>query len=572
MPAPVAAILALLVTALAYPPSAQAAFSTPACQGADVSGRGPVDALAAQNSWIVNFENAFCAGAGPTVGYEAVASAAGLAGLAERQGPRFAVVDAQPSAAQVAEVEAGMPAEGDEGRLLVVGAGVEAVAALVNFPNGCDPALLSDADSTAEQDLDGDGTPDDVVRARFSAGDWEKVWARDSARDTWTDVFPELIADADCAKQLIRVVRFDAAGATVALKRQLATINPTRAWQTTYAGSAWPKAVEGARADCGGATGPGSQGDATDHLTSACEAGSAALVAKLIATDGSVGYAELGAARAAGLAITPEGDDNDTYWTPVDRGSGAFAEPTLDPSGFRTGATKGANCAGGEASAYPLCALTYGLLFEDQSRAYGASADEERRARTVKDYWESVLSDAGQSLLFPNDLAPLPAGLLAAARAEVEAIDWAKSSEEQPPEDEPPAHDPPVDDPPGGGGNKKSAKPSNLFSVPGVRINSRLGRVALSIKVPGPGTIAVSGAARVEGKSMRRVGRARRRVSRAGTYRTTVRLGRAARRKLAKQGKLKVRVTVVYKPRAGTARSSSRSLTLRATARRPAPA
>ena len=84
-----------------------------------------------------------------------------------------------------------------------------------------------------------------------------------------------------------------------------------------------------------GANGPGSQDDPVDQLTSGCSNGNGALVGKLVATDGSVGYSDISTARSnsPSLAITPEANDNDTYWTQVENGSNAFTEPTSSRTG-----------------------------------------------------------------------------------------------------------------------------------------------------------------------------------------------------------------------------------------------
>ena len=55
-----------------------------------------------------------------------------------------------------------------------------------------------------------------------------------------------------------------------------------------------------------------------------------------------------------------------------------------------------------------ICTLTYGLVFDDYKGPYSlqgaGDAAEEQKARSVKDYWESIVSDGGQETLFAQRL------------------------------------------------------------------------------------------------------------------------------------------------------------------------
>jgi ABC-type phosphate transport system substrate-binding protein len=594
--------LASVLLALAAP-RGEAAFSTTKCAGTDAAGRGASFANTAQTAWKLNFQGIFCADVGvfPSVTYDPAGSGAGLQAMGvrdatanptgERKNPiRFAGTDDPPTPTQIQQMNQGLDAAGDEGIIHVVPAAVGAVAPLVNFPDGCDVDALPAGAKTAAQDLDNDKVDDDVVRVKFTKAQWEAIWAKDPAADQWDEVFPTLAGTPACQKPIIRVVRFDKSGTTFAFKDYLNKIDPGQGWTTTYeSGNAtagnreWPNAKFGARADCAGASGPGMEDDAIDHLTSACANNATNLVAKLNATDGSVGYADVASARAGtpSLAISPEKNDNDTFWTQLQNGSGDFTEPTADPNGFREGGTKGANCTttvftGVPASTldswasvsgvnspkgYGLCTLTYGLVFDDNADVYGASAEEEAKARTVKDYWTSIVSDGGQATLFPNDYAPLPASLLTISRAGVESIDWNKTGAAG-----------------GGGGGgggggtptppgkttptPPPAKPSNVFSVPSTTLNSKKGTATFSIRLPGGGQVAVK-ATSGKGKKRITVGSLRRTVSKAGTVKLTLTPGSAAKKALKKKGTLKVSVTITFTPQGGSAKSSTRTVTLK---------
>lgn len=600
----VAGVIALLLSALAalcLTPRADAAFTTGKCAGADIVGRGASFARDAHNVFINNFQPIYCAGTPALAGvtYEALGSGAGRLSMKVREagGPRFGMSDEPPTPAEVAQMNAGTgnePAEADanpadNGQIHVVPAAVGAVAPLVNFPDNCDVDLLPAGAKTAEQNLDGDGTPDDVVRVRFTKSQFEAIWAKDASADNWTEVFSELATDSDCNKPIIRVVRFDDSGTSYAFKDYLNSIDGGQGWLTTYVNGSnktreWPNAVFGTRSDCAGSpNGPGSQEDSIDQLTSGCSNGNGSLVAKLVATDGSVGYSDVSTARSnsPSLAITPEANDNDTYWTQVENGSNNFTEPTSSPNGFRTDGPKGANCqttvftgvpastfgdwskASGVTSptGYGICTMTYGLVFDDSSDVWGSSAAEEAKARTVKDYWENIVSTPAQAALFPNDYAPLPASILAISKAGVASVDWQKG-EGSGEEEEKPIGDPPVTKPIGSNPPPVVLPPSNAFSLTKKAISSKTGKATISLKLPGPGKVVMTGKAK-NGKKNINVGKVTLNAAKAGTFNLTLSPSGAAKQLLKQKGSLKVNLTIIFTPTGGSAKSSNSVVTLK---------
>jgi ABC-type phosphate transport system substrate-binding protein len=600
-------LMALLAVGL--PPRANAAFTTGKCDGADITGRGASFARDAHNVFINNFEPIYCGGApSPAVTYEALGSGAGrLAVKVRNDAPRFGMSDEPPTPTEVAQMELGTGSEppesdvndADNGLIHVVPAAVGAVAPLVNFPDGCDVAELPEAARTPEQNLDSDATQDDVMRVLFTKAQFESIWAKAPASDAWHEVFPDLAGDADCEEPIIRVVRFDDSGTSFAFKDYLNAIDGGEGWLTTYVAGAnktreWPGAVFGPRADCAGTpNGPGSQEDAIDQLTSGCSNGNGSLVAKLVATDGSVGYSDISTARSnsPSLAITPEANDNDTYWTQIQNGSNAFTEPTSSPNGFRTDGPKGANCSTTTFTGIPaaeegtlgdwsktsgvnapagfgICTLTYGLVFDDNADVWGSSPAEEAKARTVKDYWENVLSTPAQAALFPNDYAPLPAAILSMARDGIEAVEWDKGEggggggENTDP--------PPKVTPPAAIGTPAPPPISNLFSLPRKEISSKTGGATISVKIPGPGTVELVGSANVSdsGKSRKpkksiKVGRTVLTASQPGTYKLTLKPSGAAMKQLRAKGKLKVNLKVTFTPTGGVAKTATSGITLK---------
>jgi ABC-type phosphate transport system substrate-binding protein len=596
-----AGLLALTLTALAaigLAPTASADFTTGKCAGPSIIGEGGSFATAAHVAFNNTFKNIFCNGTPGqgtiNVEYRPNGSGAGVASMKARTvgGPRFGGTDDPPTPTEVQEMEAGTAATGDEGKLHVFPIAVGSVVALVNFPNGCTSpeTELPAANRTPEEDLDTDAVPDDVIRVRFTKEQFEKIWAQGASGVpyvTWHDVFSGLQNTATCGQEpIVRVVRFDQSGTSFAFKDYLNAINGSRGWKTTFATVApvltrqWPGATFGARTDCSGSPeGPGAglADNSDDHLTSACAKGNPELIAKLVATDGSVGYADLATSREKGLSITPEANDNDTYWTQVENGSGQFTEPTSNPKAFRTGGITGSNCGSAVFSNVPansygswantsgvnatagwgICTLTYALVFDDNAAVWKATPEEEQKARTVKDYEEAIVSDTAQGTLPLFDYAVLPAGLLSISRQAVSEIGWNKSgSSVVTPPTETPKGTPPGTTPGPG------AKPSNRFSVPRTTISSKKGTATFSVKLPGAGKLDVLGTAKNKGKKIN-VGHLTLTVSKAGTYSLTLKPSGAAKALLSENGKLKVTLKFTFTPTGGDANALPSSVTLK---------
>lgn len=570
------------------------------------------------------------------VTYEAQGSGAGRQSVKIRDGaPRFGMTDEPPSPSEINEMNSGVTVvagsnvidsdPSNDGKIHLVPAAVGAVAPLVNFPNGCDVGLLDAASRTPEEMGGSPGSefPLGLVRVRFTKDEFEKIWAKEPTHDNWVDVFPELAPDADCNKPIIRIVRFDDSGTSFAFKDNLNTINEGRDWLGAFAATSpkktreWPNATFGPREDCPqvggvfpvgpGADSPEASNPGPDQLTSSCFNGNQGIIDKLIATDGSVGYSDISTARnnvAQSLAITPRSNagapfDNDIYWTQIPSGPGAgtFQEPTADAKGFRTDGTPGSNCqaaqfankAGGplpstlqdwskvsgvnSAGAYAVCTLTYGLVFDDNADVWGNTPGEETKARTVKDYWENILSTPTQAALFDKDYSPLPNEILEIAKAGIASVDWNKGVGGGGTE--------------GGGGSSQGGgssgggtptpppvKPNNVFSLLRKSISSKTGGANLSFKLPGAGKLEVVATAKVQsgGPNGRKralvaktimVGKVTLNASKAGTYNVPLRPSGAAMKALRKKGSLPVKLKLTFTPTGGDANDSTSSLVLK---------
>lgn len=615
----VAGLLALATTALmALGPvsPAGADFTSTKCAGAQaISGNGASFAKGAQEVFNLNFKNGYCLGTPGqgtiNVTYTADGSGAGVATMELRNNEsRFAGSDDPPTPAQVALMNSGGKkvgevvepdgVTGNEGKVHVFPIAAGAVAPLVNFPEGCNPEAITDNNfrTITQAEITGDAAKKALLRVRFPKATFEKIWAG-AENTTWNAAIPGLGSQGGaCDVPIIRVVRFDKSGTTFAFKDYLRTIDPAEGWTTTYENGPggignreWPGAEFGKRTDCPGEpNGPGAKPDNEDHLTSGCENGNGGLVKKLIATDGSIGYSDIATARGASpsLAINPGNGSAPAptapYWTQVQNGSGAFTEPTADEvNGFRTtanSAQKGANCltttfantpatsfgdwsktSGANAPAgFGICTLTYGLAFDDNSTVFGNTAPEEAKARTVKDYEESIVSEAGQATLFAADYAPVPPALIAISRAGVAEIGWNKAGSGG-----------------GGGGSTGGGSTgggstgggstgkgtvSNLFTLTRKSISSKTGGATLSVKLPGAGKLDVLGTAKV-GKKKITVGHVVLNAAKGGTFNVTLKPGAAAKKVLNEAGKLKVTLNLTFSPTGGTANSSTSTLTLK---------
>ncbi len=606
------ALLLLALVAAGPTPRAAASFTLGKCEGAPILGRGASFARDAhQKVFIPRFTGSYCFGSSASVTYDAAGSGAGRTSMKVRNDtPRFGQSDEPPIPLEVEQMNAGTtgnPAEDtdhtDDGKIHVIPAAVGTVAPLVNFPNNCDAKLLGPEFRTVTAaEITATPAKEALLRVRFPKQLFEKVWAGEASVNTWVEAFPELATDADCNVPIIRVVRFDESGTSFAFKDELNALNPGRGWLTTYSFVSpgltrnWPNAANfGPREDCPKVSeafvnGPGADSNdpnsaGPDQLTSGCANGNGPLVTKLINTDGSIGYSDVSTARTASptLAVNPAPAvmaPPDKYWMPMQDGSTptVWQEPTQDPNGFRTDGVTGANCAHAvfknvpsdtfgdwsktsgvnSAGAFAVCTMTYGLVFDDNADVWGNTSQEEAEARTVKDYWESALTDASQALLSSKDYSELPASILAISRAGIAEVDWNKGeghSEEE-------EHNTDQEHKNAGGAPPAPAPPSNKFSLLKRAISAKNGGATISVKVPGPGSLEMIGTAKA-GKKKVKVGRTVLNANRAGTFKLALNPSGAAKAQLRQHGTLKVSLELTFTPTGGEPSTSSSTVTLK---------
>jgi ABC-type phosphate transport system substrate-binding protein len=403
-----------------------------------------------------------------------------------------------------------------------------------------------------------------------------------------------------------RIVRSDTSGTTYNFKNYLALLPSFKGGPALWTASssevskstAWPEASAEA-------TGIPPKVASNNECTAAVDAslicgsnegkgGSLANAVK--ATDGSIGYVDLATAREKGFTVEAKVSD-DTYWIPLEaidpnaatpaqgvENPGSFYEPTTDPTahiieiGKEKGHT-GANC--GEADyrgmpsepasdptlgdwskaiatggkSYPVCAITYDLAFDDDSTVYGESAEEEAKARTVKDYLAAVTSFVGQTELTKLDYAELKQSIISIAENGVAAIGWKKTAGSGGSKEEP-KKAPVIITPPAVTPIITVTPPSNAFSITSAKVKGK--DIVLSLQLPDAGKVQVKASG--GGVTVASVSAG---VS-GGKGTVTLAISKAALTKLvkAKGHKLSVKITVTFTPTGGSAASQSKTLTV----------
>jgi hypothetical protein len=335
-----------------------------------------------------------------------------------------------------------------------------------------------------------------------------------------------------------------------------------------------------------------------NEICHAFSSGGGGLTNAVNKTDGSIGYVDLATARAKGFTIEPKATPADhTYWIPLQPVNPSttpgtvtpevFDEPTTDSTAHFQPAlptsTRGANCAGADwrgyptatseqpdptlgnwsnaiatgGTAYPVCAITYDLAFDDDAPVYGNTPAEEAKARTVKDYLTAVTSQTGQFELAKFDYATLPSVLIDDAQTGVAAIGWNKTAGSgggggggtvTPPATTTPSTTTPA--------VTAATPPSNAFSIASAKVKGK--DVVLSLVLPDAGKVSIKASG--SGVTVSSVS-----ASVAGGQGTvTLPISSAALKKLekAKSKKLSVSITVTFTPTGGTAATQTKTLTI----------
>lgn len=418
---------------LAGSPAAQADFVSPfttQCSGGEAAGITTGLQIELGERWRAEFLHEdtgsplACTSGGPNVRYTTATSSEALAALGATNGMRnsayaFAGNEEPPTLAQWLKIDAGDKPGTDSGLVRQVPVAVTAVVPLVSFPKGCKiPA--------------NEVTPD----KRFTVSNSLLEQAYAGAIATWGELLPDIAAS--CASIPIeRVVPSVSDGTTFVFKQWLGKVNSSRGWpeSSSNPNTTWPN----------------DSGATATVRSSGGDRGEARLVAK---TSGSIGFASLPQAREAEFGVfSPENPNNVVserlFWLSVQNGAGEQVEPTRDPeSGVDD--VLGANCddpqfnytpsgydttvtpvwrtvtAAGSSVGWPICTLTYSLVWDDASTVYGDTEEVEAKQRTAKDFLAYVLSPAGQEEAAASDYSALPSQFLADAQEGLSDMGWNK--------------------------------------------------------------------------------------------------------------------------------------------------
>jgi len=584
----------VLAAAVIAAPTASAQFTLAPCQGALAPGQGATF----QNSSFAGFKGVFgqeapvgCGAAAANITWTGTGSGAGRVALGANepntnprnqrdQGYRWAGADEPPNDTQRGQMERGpLDANGqdvaaaDNAKLHVVPVAIGAITVIVHLPNACNDLgadLYNERPKVTLEHLE------------------DAFWGDNSP--VWGDLMPGLLPVVGCADQKItRAVRRDSSGSTFAFKQLMARINPAHAstWKT-LGNQTWPNAA------------------ANKPETPATDGGGAlATLVSLPASAGYLGYVDLATARKQ-AALTGETKPTFLYdstvapidkqfWLPLPQALGAsptYTDPQLAPTGYKgsdsAASVKGANCnvpprnvpatpvddaTYGDwtstdstltGTGYAACTMTYELVWDDNSVVYCNSAEEEAKARTIKDYLSrGVLSTTGQDSLLINDYDRLPANVLAISKRAVDSIDWNKGGQGRPCSTDTP---PPVETPqptpgPGTGTTPPPPPPSNVITVPSSRISGT--SIRLSLQLPGAGKISIASSTKPKkGKAIKLTTKSLT-VTKAGTQAITVSLSSKAKKALKKDKKLKITLKITYTPNGGVAKTITKTVTVK---------
>lgn len=107
------------------------------------------------------------------------------------------------------------------------------------------------------------------------------------------------------------------------------------------------------------------------------------------------------------------------------------------------------------------------------------------------------------------------------------------------------------------GSASQASAPVTVFSLAGkARTNARKGTAALSVKVPGAGTLTVTGKQLVKQKVTRK-------ARSTGTVKLLVKAKGKAKRTLAQKGEVKVKATIAFAPKGGRSVSQTKTIVLK---------
>ncbi len=344
---------------------------------------------------------------------------------------QFAAADEPPKPAQILAANMGpdqTAGTADDAVLYTVPVLQGAVATIVRLPDGCSVPNTAAGHSITRAALEG---------AFNGSTDYTQ----------WGQILPSITGDGCATKAFKRVVRFDSSGTTYGLKNYLRDIKPGD-FPTSQDNTVWPNDTGATAVVRPAVNGGGALADTLTQQTA----------------NGGIGYVDLATARTKGFDTESgaAGDTDKTIWLNVERkGDGTFKSPALADTKGTT--NTGANCVnvtyadvttGGlpsvtgswydvtsssSAADYPICVLSYALVWEDMAKANvghaaGLPDYTQGQARAVKDYLGYALNPAGGQAALPGaGFQALPASIDTVSRNGQAALTWNKATTTPPP-------------------------------------------------------------------------------------------------------------------------------------------
>jgi ABC-type phosphate transport system substrate-binding protein len=373
-----------------------AGSASAACGSTFMEGQGSsLQKIAQEKIWIPAWETNLCgSGTNPKVKYTATSSGEGLkawrftgAGTLTT-GIAFVGTDDGPSEAQIANARAAA----NNANVVVVPVAQTAISILVHPPTGCTISTITNAHL------------DEAFSGKIA--DWEALGAVKSANPA---------EKCPATNKLTRVVRSDNSGTSYQFKNYLAKI---RGWNE--AGKTEEERAASESVPCTGsrkwsalepikegAEDPNIEWPSCGSIAFKSAKGGGGVAAEVVKVEGTIGYAALPDAKAAGASLVSVQGGNVggkvTFNSPEASSESAncanskYNVPTL---GQKTGGT-GQNVDwsqvfGGNPAItnnYPICTLTYDLGWHSYSTAgFGSTL-----GASVKQYFETVIKGVGST-------------------------------------------------------------------------------------------------------------------------------------------------------------------------------
>ena len=369
----------LAVVAIA---GAGASSASAACTG-EIAGQGSsLQKIAQTEIWTSGYTAGGCAGGNAEPKYTSSSSGTGLAawgytgGAIERTW-KYIGTDDGPNSTQIGNAKT---AAGAGSHTVTVPVAQTAIAILIHPPTGC--TLNSITNVHLEEAFSG------------AAESWSAIGA---VKTGTTEACPG-------TKNLTRVVRKDASGTTYQFKNYLSLINKLRHSGTEEPACAgqkkWTELEEVPTKNlewpqCG----------SISQVTPA-GTGGGEVVAKVVATEGAIGYAALPDSKKNASSVTTNVQNNGISGSPIFKAPGtgteeancASAEYTVPAAGNKTLSGSGidvdwSQVFGGQPSiggtTYPICTLTYDLGWEN----YVTSGFAAGVGTSVKKFYEYIITN-----------------------------------------------------------------------------------------------------------------------------------------------------------------------------------